>query len=169
MGVALLFLVPSGALTEVNGPSEKIRFGVADVERIIREYWRTPRMRAELDRYRTSEEYRQKQAELARLERELGDRRFSFFQRGQDRRLIQRKRDELRKIAEKETRRVREREEEAIESIMTDIRKTAEWAGRDKELTIIFDSNTPHIMYSSEQSAEVDDVTDSMITNINFR
>lgn len=157
------------ALAEARKPGEEIRLGVADIERILESYWRTSRVEAELERYRTSEEFRKKQEEVARLERELSGRRFALFRDRQKSREIQEKRDELRAMAEKEARRTREREKEAIEELLTDIRRSAESIGREKQHTIIFDSNTPHILFLDTRFTEVNDVTDEVIENLNLR
>lgn len=166
---AICLCMSAEASAEVKRPAEEIRLGVADVERILQGYWRTPRVRADLEQYRTSEEFRQKQNELSRLERELASRRFTFFQRNRLRREVQEKRKELQAMAEKETGRTREREREAVEELMTDIRRGAEAIGRQKQLTVIFDSNTPHILFSNTYATGIDDVTDSVIQNLNFR
>ena len=162
-------LMCSGALAETRKPSEKIRLGVADIERILQDYWRTSRVKTELERYKTSEEFRQKQKEMARLERELPNRRFAFFRDKQTSQEIQEKRAELRDMAKKEAKRTREREKEAIEELLTDIRRDAESIGREKQHTIIFDSNTPYILFLNTRSKEVDDVTNEVIESLNSR
>ena len=103
------------------------------------------------------------------LEREFANRRFTFFQRNRLRREIQDKREELKAMAEEETRRARGREREAVEELMTDIRRSAESVGRQKQLTVIFDSNTPHILFSNSYATEITDVTGAVIENLNFR
>ncbi len=164
-----MFIYPRGAVAEARKPREEIKIGVADIEQILQNYWRTPRVKAELERYRTSEEFRKKQEEVAGLERELASRRFALLL---DRRAgteIRQKRDELRAMAEKEAARAREREQEAIEELLTDIRRSAESIGREKDHAAIFDSNTPHILFLNAHVNDIDDVTGEMIENLNSR
>jgi Skp family chaperone for outer membrane proteins len=159
----------ASAAAEVKRPGEEVRLGVADVEHILHSYWRTPRVRSDLERYKTSEEFRQKQMDLAKMERELARRRFAFFQDRQANSAIQEKRKEIREMAGKEAERAREREKEAIEDLLTDIRKSAESIGREKQHTVIFDSNTPHILFLNTYSTEIDDVTNEVIEELNSR
>lgn len=154
-------------MAEGRKPSEKIRLGAADVERILQSYWRTSQVKAEIERYKTSEKFKQKQEEIARLERELSTRRFAFFRGRRADQDIREKRDELRKLSEKEAQRVREREKEAIEELMTDIRRSAESIGRESAHTMIFDSNTPHIIFMTTDFDRIDDITDAVIDDLN--
>lgn len=149
-------------------PSERISLGVADVERILSEYWRAPRVKAELDRMRTSAEFQQRQRELAELERELGGRRFAFFQRSRTNEKLREKRDELQALAEKDSQRMREREREAIERLRADIRMSAETVGREKQVAAIFDSRSPHILFIGNNGDLIEDVTEPIIENLNF-
>ncbi len=79
----------ASALAEVRKPGEEIRLSVADIEQILQSYWRASRVEAELERYRTSEEFREKREELTRLEREFASRRFALFRDKQKSREIQ--------------------------------------------------------------------------------
>ena len=166
-GFAAWLLMGAGALAEAEKPGKETLLGVADVERILNEYWRTAQVRAELDRYKISEDYRQKQEEAARLERELSDRRFAFFRDRRANKEILERRDELSRLAEKEAARAREREKEAIEQLLTEIRRGAESIGRQNGHAVIFDGNTPHIVFMATQPGKVDDVTDAVIHNLN--
>ncbi len=162
-------LMCASALAEVRKPGEEIRLSVADIEQILQSYWRASRVEAELERYRTSEEFREKREELTRLEREFASRRFALFRDRQKSREIQEKRNELRAMAGKEAGRAREREKEAIEELLTDIRRSAESIGREKQHTLIFDSNAPHILFLNPRFTEINDVTDEVIENLNLR
>jgi len=168
-GLAVSLTMCAGAYAETREPSEEIRLGVADVERILQSYWRTPRIRAELERYRTSEELRQKQEELARLERTQSGGRFSFFRDRREDRALREKREEIEELAEKDAQRAREREKEAIEQLMTDIRQSAESIGRDSAHALIFDINTAEILFVGPRFMETNDVTDAVIDDLNFR
>ncbi len=168
-GFAACLLICSSALAEAEESDKETLFGVADVERILQGYQRAARVRAELEQYKTSEEYKRKQEEVARLEAELSNRRFSFFRDRRANKEILEKRDELSRLAEKEARRAREREKEAVEQLMTDIRRSAESIGRQNGLTVIFDSNTPHIVFMTTQSGKVDDITVTVIEDLNSR
>ena len=158
------------SFAEADKPGEEILFGVADVERILQEYWRTSEVRAELERYKTSEELGKKQEEVARLERELSSkRRFAFFRDKRTSVEIQKKRDELRRLAEKEAQAAREGEKEAIELLLTDIRRSAESIGRRSGYVGIFDSNNPHIVFMNTNLGKIKGVTDAVVDDLNFR
>ncbi|UCD56681.1 MAG: OmpH family outer membrane protein [Candidatus Hydrogenedentota bacterium] len=159
----------ASVVAEGKKPTIETRLGVADMEQVLHSYWRTPRVRAELERYKTSEEFRKKQMEVARLERELAGQRFRFFHRSRVSERIREERNELDAMAEKEAERAREREKEAIEELMTDIRRAAESIGREQQLTAIFDSNAPHILYLNPYASAVNDVTDEVIESLNSR
>jgi Skp family chaperone for outer membrane proteins len=156
----------SASFAQEEEPSEETIFGVADVERILQEYWRTPVLKAELERYKTSDELRKKQEELSRLE---GRRRFAFFR---DRRTIaeiKKRRDALRRLAEKEAQASREREREAIEQLLTDIRESAESISSRSGHVATFDSNNPHIVFMNPNLGKIEGVTDAIIDDLNFR
>lgn len=155
------------AVAEAREPSEEIRLGIADVEQILHRYWRTSQVKAELERYKTSEEFKRKQEEVARLERELPGWRFPFFRERQTSEEVRKKRDELRQMAAKEVRRAREREKEAIEELLTDIRRSAESIGRENGHTVIFDSNMPQIVFIGTDLEKVDNVTGAVIDGLN--
>jgi Skp family chaperone for outer membrane proteins len=159
----------SSVLAEAEESDKETLIGVADVERILQSYRRAARVRAELEQYQTSEEYRRKQEEVTRLEREFSNRRFSFFRDRSANKEILKKRDELSRLAEKEARRAREREKEAVEQLMIDIRRSAESMGRQNSLALIFDSNTPHILFMTTQPGKIDDITDAVIEDLNSR
>jgi Skp family chaperone for outer membrane proteins len=158
------------SFAEEDEPGEEILLGVADVERILQEYWRTSEVRAELERYKTSEELKKKQDELARLKRELSSkRRFAFFRDKRKGAEIQEKRDELRRLAEKEAQAAREREKEAIEQLLIDVRGKAESISHRSGYVAIFDSNNPHIVFMNTDLGKIEDVTDAVIDDLNFR
>ncbi len=168
VGLAVCPLGRGTAYAEEKKPIEATSLGVADVDRILSEYWRTPRVKEELERYRSSREFQQRQQELAELERELGGRRFAFFQRQRATAELQQKRNELQALAEKDSQRIREREKEAIERLIADIRMSAEAIGSERQLTAIFDSNAPHILFIGRYGGQVDDITESVIEDLNF-
>jgi len=168
VGLALCLFLRADASGEVKRPLEEVRLGIADVERILDEYWRTPRVKAELEQYRTSEEVRAKQRELDSLERELAGRRFAFFQRNQTSEDIKKLRTELQALTEKGAQRSREREKEALEGLLSVIQRSADTIGQRQQLTIIFDSNTPHVLYLDRGNDGIDDVTDVIIQDLNF-
>ncbi len=168
-GFAACLLICSNALAEPKDSDKKTLFGVADVERILQSYRRTSVLRAELKQYQTSEEYRRKQEEVARLEKNLSNQRFSFFRDRRANKKILEKRDELSRLAEKGAQRTREREKEAVESLMTDIRRSAESMGRKNGLAVIFDSNTPQIVFMTTQPGKIDNITDAVIEDLNSR
>ena len=162
-------LICSNALAEPKESDKATLFGVADVERILQSYRRTARVRAELKQYQTSEEYRRKQEEVTGLERELSNQRFSFFRDRRANKEILKKRDELSRLAEKGARQTREREKEAVERLMTDIRRSAETMGRQNGLAVIFDSNTPQIVFMTTRFGKIDNLTDAVIEDLNSR
>jgi Skp family chaperone for outer membrane proteins len=168
-GCALWLFFCAATSAKEEKPRVETRLGVADVEQVLRNYWRTPRVRAELERYKTSEEFRRKQAEVAELERELAGQRFWFLRRKQVTEEIQAKRNELKSMAEKEAERTRERENEAVEGLLTDIRGVAAAIGREQQLTVIFDSNTPHILFLNTRGSGTSDVTDALIEKLSWR
>jgi Skp family chaperone for outer membrane proteins len=168
LGLALCLFLGADVSGEVKGPLEEIRLGVADVERILAEYWRTRRVKAELEQYRTSEEVRAKQRELDSLERETVGRRFTFFQRNEPSEDVLRLRAELQALMEKEAQRSREREKEALEGLLSDIQRSADAIGQRQQLSIIFDSNTPHVLYVDRGKDGIDDVTNMIIQDLNF-
>ena len=107
---------------------------------------------------------------MARLERELSSkRRFAFFRDKRTSAEIQEKRDELRRLAEKEAQAAREREKEAIEQLLTDIRRSAESISRQSGDVVIFDSNNPHIVFMNTNLGKIEGVTDAVINDLNFR
>jgi Skp family chaperone for outer membrane proteins len=170
LGFAACILLCTASLAEVEEPGEEAVFGVADIERILQDYWRTPQVKAELERYKTSEEFRIKQEEVARLERELSSsRRFAFFRDRRTSAEIQEKRAELRRLAEIEAQAAREREKEAIEQLLADIRRSAESIGGRSGYTAIFDSNNPHIVFMNTNLGKIVDITDEVIADLNFR
>jgi hypothetical protein len=126
-------------------------------------------VKEELERYKTGDGYRQKQAEVARLEQELESQRFWFLRKRQPMDEIDRKRKELKAIAEKEAARKRERETEAVEGLLIDVREAALEPGRGYGLTVIFDSGMPEILYVNTSSDAVMDVSDSIIQSLNAR
>ena len=158
-----------GALAKEKKATIETRLGVADVEQVLDGYWRTPRVRAELERYKTSEQFRKKEMEMDRLERELSGRRFGFFGRSLRNEKIRQKQSELKALAEEEARRVRGREKEAVEELLADIRRAAEAIGRERQLTAIFDCNTPHILFLNTNTETTEDVTNEVIENLNLR
>ena len=168
-GFVVWLIASASALAEARKPGEQMQLGAADVDLILRDYWRASQVKAELERHRTSQEFKQKQEEVERLERELSAQRFAYFR---DRRVsseLRRMRGELRKMAEEEAGRAREREKEAIEKLLADIRQSAESIARQREHILIFDSNTPHILFVTKDPGKVEDLTDAMIENLNFR
>ena len=168
-GCTLWLLLCTGTAAEEEKATVEIRIGVADVEQVLQSYWRVPRVKAELDRYRISPRLREKQAEVARLEQELAGHRFRLFQRGRLAEQLEQERDELKKLADEERGRTREREKEAIEELLTDIRKAVETIGRDRQLSVVFDGNTPEILFLNPQGEATIDVTDAVIENLNWR
>jgi Skp family chaperone for outer membrane proteins len=169
MGFAVWLSASASALAEARKPGEQMQLGAADVDLILRDYWRTSRVKAELERHRTSREFRQKQEEVERLERELSAQRFAYFR---DRRVsseLRKMRGELRKMAEEEAGRAREREKEAIKELLVEVRQSAESIGRQSEHIVIFDSNTPHILFMTNDPGKVEDLTDATIENLNSR
>lgn len=170
MSFAVCILLCATPQAEVGEPDEETVFGVVDVEQILQEYWRTPQVKAELERYKTSEDFKKKQEELARLERELSSsRRFAFFRDRRTSAEIQEKRDELRQMADKEAQAAREREKEAVDQLLADIRRSAESVGGRDGCAAVFDSNNPHIIFMSTNHGKVADITDEVIANLNFR
>ncbi|GAB4342472.1 MAG: hypothetical protein Kow0099_20040 [Candidatus Abyssubacteria bacterium] len=139
------------------------------MDRILNEYWRTMHVKEQLKRYTASEEYRQKQAEIARLEQQLESQRFWFLRRRQPPDEIERKREELKALSAKEAARAQERENEAVEDLLIDIRETATEAGRNHELTVIFDRGMPEILYVDTSSDALMDVSDMIIESLNAR
>ena len=168
-GFAACLLMCSSAFAEPEESDQKTLFGVADVERILQSYRRTTQVRAELSQYQASEEYRRKQQEVEKLEKELSNQRFSFFRDRRANKEILQKRDALSRLAEREAQRTREREKEAIERLMTDIRRSAESMGDQSGLAVIFDSNTPHIVFMTTQTGKIDNVTDAVIEDLNSK
>ena len=139
------------------------------MDRVLQNYWRVPPVRAELERYRISERLQEKQTEVARLERELAGHRFRLFERGRLAQQLEEKRSELETMAEKESERTREREREAIEELLTDIRRATEPIGRERQITIVFDSNTPQMLFLNPHASATIDITDAVIENLNWR
>lgn len=162
-------LICGFAVAEEKTPAVETRIGVADIEQILDNYWRTPSVKHEVERYRTSEEFQEKQREIAKLDRELADQRFRFFKRQQTTRKIQDSREELRALAAKDAERAHEREKEAVEGLLTDVRRAAESIGRDQALTVIFDSNAPHIIFLNTDASGMNDVTDVVTEKLNSR
>ena len=166
---ALWLVLCGDTPAEEEKTTGETRIGVVDVERVLQNYWRVPRVKAELERYRFSERLRETQAEVARLEQELAGRRFRMFQRGRLAQQLERKRKELEAMVDEEGGRAREREKEAIEELLTDIRKAVEPAGRERQITVVFDSNTPQILFLNPHAGATIDVTDTVIENLNWR
>jgi Skp family chaperone for outer membrane proteins len=166
-GFAFCFLMYAPVFAQDEDSTDTIRLAGADVERILREYWRTPRVEAELEKYRTSEEFRAKQRELETLEREFADRRFAFFLRSRRSSEIREKREELEALAEIEAARARRREREAMGELFADIQRSAEAVGRREEIMFVFDINTPHILFINKDN-EFDDLTGLIIEDLNF-
>lgn len=71
-------------------------------------------------------------------------------------------------LAEKDSQRTRERERDAIERLLADIRTSAAARGRERQLTAIFDSTDPHILFIGKDSDHIDDITESVIEELNF-
>jgi len=168
-GCALWLLLCAGATAEEEKATVEIRIGVADVERVLQSYWRVPRVKAELDRYRISPRLRDKQTEVARLEQELAGRRFRLFQQGRLVQQLERERNELKAMGEEESGRAREREKEAVEELLTDIRKAIEPIGHERQIAVVFDSNIPQILFLNPYGGATIDVTDEVIENLNWR
>jgi Skp family chaperone for outer membrane proteins len=168
-GATVLFLLSVDSSAEERPRTEEIKIGVADVEQALQRYWRTPRVRADAERRRTSEEYRQKQAELDRLEREITARRFAFFRANQSDPAVREKQQELQELADAEAVQARAREKQAVEELLSDIRRAAETVGRENQYTVIFDSNTPYVLFVGAGDTGIDDVTEPVIDQLNFR
>lgn len=169
LGSILSFCPVGNAAAEREKPTVETRLGVADVDRILHSYWRTAQAREELERYRRSQAFREKQLEISELEREVSSQRFWFLKRQGVTEEIQEKRRELELLAEKEKERSREREKEAIEEIRMDIENVAGSMGRELELTAIFDSNTPYIIFVDRYGTGISDVTNAVINSLNAR
>ncbi len=160
-------ITSTSAMAEARKPGEQLKLGAADIDLVLRDYWRASNVKAELERHRTSQDFREKQKEVEELEREHSAQRFGYFR---DRRVsseLRKMRGELRKMADKEAGRVREREREAVEELLEDIRRSAESIGRKSGQIVIFDSNTPHMLFLTKDPERVQDLTDAMIENLN--
>jgi len=168
-GCVLVPFLCGGALAEEERTTVETRIGVTDVQRVLQNYWRVPRVRAELEQYRISGRLREKQEEVAELERELASQRFRMFQSGRLARQLEEKREELEAIAEEEGGRIRERERETVEQLLIDVRKAVEPVGRERQITVVFDSNIPQILFLNPQAGGTIDVTDEVIENLNWR
>jgi Skp family chaperone for outer membrane proteins len=170
LGLLMLFSTGiSPAPGQENEPEPETRIGVANVERLLSQYWRTPNVRDGLERRKVSEEYRQKQMEVARLEQELSDQPFWFFSRKReiDEQKVREKRNELEVIAAKEAEKVRGHEGEAIDELMVDIKRATEAAAQRRQLSIVFDSNSPHILFLNLNAGNNSDITDEVMQMLN--
>jgi Skp family chaperone for outer membrane proteins len=157
----------ASASAEVRKSGEKIRLGVADVELILREYHRSSKLRANLERDRMGEEFKRKKEELEALEKEFPSRRFIFF-KGRANDELHDKREELRRMAKREAQLARSAEKEAVGWLLEDIgEKAKSIAAGDDRRTLIFDSNTPHLMFISTDSGRVEDLTDVLLEALN--
>jgi Skp family chaperone for outer membrane proteins len=141
--------------------------GVADVEKVLRNYGRASRVKSELERGNASEELRQKQAELGDLEREVASRRFSFFRRKVSPAEVKKKQAEVQALREQDARAAREKEEKEMEALLTDIRDAVTEVGREKRLALVFDSNAPQILFLNRRAGGVTDVSDAAIERLN--
>lgn len=157
------------AAAEEKTPAVETRIGVANIEKILDDYWRAPSVKREVERYKTSEEFREKQREIEELDRELAGQRFRFFRRQQTTREIEDKREELRTLADRDAERAREREEEAIEGLLNDVREVARSVGHEQALTAIFDSNAPHIIFLNTDASGMSDVTNVVTEKLNSK
>ncbi|MBI4831879.1 MAG: hypothetical protein HY801_10075, partial [Candidatus Lindowbacteria bacterium] len=84
-----------GVFAQETVPAAEPIVGVADVDRVLRGYWRASQIKGELEGGRASDELRQKQAEMRDIEREIASPRFSFFRRNVSPAAVERKRAEL--------------------------------------------------------------------------
>ena len=168
-GCALWLLLCGGTAAKEERTTVKTRIGIVDVERVLQNYWRVPRVKSELERYRVSERLREKQMEVAGLEREFEGHRFRLFQSRRLADQLEQERSELAAMAEEETERAREREKEAIEELLTDIRRAIEPISREQQLSIVLDSNTPQVLFLNPHASATIDVTDAVIENLNWR
>ncbi|MBI5116381.1 OmpH family outer membrane protein [Candidatus Poribacteria bacterium] len=141
--------------------------GVADVEKVLRNYGRASRVKNELERGNTSEELRQKQVELDDLEREVAGKRFSFFRRKISPAEVEKKRTEVQALREQEARAAREKEKKEMEALLTDVRGAVAEVGREKRLALVFDSNAPQILFLNPRAGGVTDVSDAAIEWLN--
>jgi Skp family chaperone for outer membrane proteins len=166
VAAAWLIVVSAGAAIAVEQrPPEEIRVGIANLQRLVDAYWRTPLVRATLQRRKVSEEYRQKQIELARLEQELVDQRFWFFARKKQDERINQLRDELDAVAAAEAGKKRAREREAIDELLVDVQKAARNTAAGQNLSIVFDADNPHILFLNQMGSA--DITDELIEALN--
>jgi Skp family chaperone for outer membrane proteins len=140
--------------------------GVADVGRLLSHYRKTQRVRAALESQKMSEDYKQKRMEVERLEQELEHERFWFFPRRKEAE-IRARRDELHAVAAQEAERLRAREKEAIDDLMADLQKAAEAAASRRQLSIVFDTTNPHILFLGIHAGENGEITDEALETLN--
>lgn len=165
--VAAVFLLVAVVSALGQETDTEIRIGGANVERLLGQYWRTPRVRAELESQKVSKEYRQKQMDLTRLEQEEADQRFWFFSRKKESEKIQEERSELQAMAVKETERARKHEGEAVDELMMDIRKATETTADRRQLSVVFDTNSPYILFFNPNSENSSDITEEVMNALN--
>lgn len=140
--------------------------GAVNVGRLLTQYWRVLDARAAVERQEVSEEYRQKQAELARTEQELENQRSWFFPRKTDEERVRRQRAELQALAAREARRMHEREQEAMGDLMEEVKAATEAVAVEGRLDFVFDASSPHILFVNMRPGD-GDITQNVLEALN--
>jgi Skp family chaperone for outer membrane proteins len=149
---------------EQNSPGPVV--GAVNVERLLAQYWRVSDMRAAVEGQEVSEEYRQKQMELARIEQEAADHGSWFFSRKKDEDRLRRQRAELDALAAREAKSVHEREKKAISDLMGEVRTATETAAVRLQMDFVFDASSPHILFLNINPAD-GDITQDVLEALN--
>jgi Skp family chaperone for outer membrane proteins len=145
------------------------KLGAANVERILNRYWRVSEIRSSLARHKKSDEYAQKQMEVARLEQEEANQRFWFFPRKKDSDRIRAQRAELEAVAAREALQFQKQEREAIDELTMDIKRATESVALRQGFSVVFDSNSPHILFLSATAGDGGgDITEEVIRELSL-